>query len=844
MTTIPKRRHKQHKFVNQVAAYNLAESDTDDSDSVPALPSLAARDSVSAPSNNTAVADVVDVDTVYAHDLDIDNNILLKAAPTQILRSFIEYTQHDTNQYILASVICSVALGVYMRTAYPSISGGDSGELVVTACNVGVAHPPGYPIFSMIAAVFAHLIPFGPSVAWRVHLFCATCGALAAGFMFLVIMKLTNNPFVAIGASLGYAFSSTVWLYSIQGEVFGLNNMLIAATLYALLSLARHVFRQCIANGADKRASGVLRRACIVAVLCGFCLSNQHTTVFYVFSTALVTLYLVWKSGRFSISSFCVLLTAGIVGLLPYAYLFIRARAQAMDSWGDQRTISGFIHHFLRREYGTFQLAADNTGNNPGLVARLWIYTDTFAQESFFVGPTLAVIGSVSLLYRGMKRSLSPWHLVVGISMFVGYWMYVLVFHHLANLDPSNPLFFGVQARFWMQANLYAFIWMACGFHWISSAVLGGVMSLFAGSTTASSSNRKRKKNKKKTKRTQVSVAKVSDNTQRSSISTLFFTLCIALPLVFAASEVAMNFHSRDFSDTTSFGAVARTQLEAFPRKSIVLLNGDLNNNIFKYAYQCENVRKSNPPRVHLLSLQLMTWDWFVPMQAHHYPGVLFPGGKYHPHEAAGFSMAQFLQANSDSYRIFICGPFKEGDQSHEALYTTRPFGMCDEIVLRKDETRKIAKFAKRSFKAMIGAADMAPFDPKKYTMDTWERVLYNDVWARQLHLSSYISFHANQQLSDKVLLETAKNATENLLQYEPDMRRYAMFADTMYRDCGIIFGQWSAAQMECCADEAEYYSTRLMDLWTEYIRRVPSDTQLSGFVKDRINPYTGKPVP
>ena len=34
-------------------------------------------------------------------------------------------------------------LAIYVKTMYPTISGGDSGELVVSACNLGAAHPPG-----------------------------------------------------------------------------------------------------------------------------------------------------------------------------------------------------------------------------------------------------------------------------------------------------------------------------------------------------------------------------------------------------------------------------------------------------------------------------------------------------------------------------------------------------------------------------------------------------------------------------------------------------------------------------------------------------------------------------
>ena len=101
--------------------------------------------------------------------------------------------------------------------------------------------------------------------------------------------------------------------------------------------------------------------------------------------------------------------------------------------------------------------------------------------------------------------------------------------------------------------------------------------------------------------------------------------------------------------------------MAAFFFHSIILLNGDLNNNIIKYPQQCEGTR----PDLRLLSLQLMTWDWFVPMQALNYPNVSFPGSRYHVNFDDAFTMKHFLDANVKRFPIFLCGPWKEGDYSN-----------------------------------------------------------------------------------------------------------------------------------------------------------------------------------
>ena len=49
------------------------------------------------------------------------------------------------------------------------------------------------------------------------------------------------------------------------------------------------------------------------------------------------------------------------LGVLPYIYLPLASLAGvARWSWGDQSTASGFFHHVLRADYGTFQLGKDS----------------------------------------------------------------------------------------------------------------------------------------------------------------------------------------------------------------------------------------------------------------------------------------------------------------------------------------------------------------------------------------------------------------------------------------------------------------------------------------------------
>src|SRR5688572_13338577 len=94
---------------------------------------------------------------------------------------------------------------VYLRTLAPTIVGGDTGELVAVACSTGVAHPPGYPLFTILAKLFT-FIPFG-TVGWRINLLSALCSTLAAVVLLLAVRKWTKNQWAALLAAGLFAFS-------------------------------------------------------------------------------------------------------------------------------------------------------------------------------------------------------------------------------------------------------------------------------------------------------------------------------------------------------------------------------------------------------------------------------------------------------------------------------------------------------------------------------------------------------------------------------------------------------------------------------------------------------------
>src|SRR3569833_3019738 len=66
----------------------------------------------------------------------------------------------------------------------------------------------------------------------RMNMMSSSLGAGAAAMIHATVSLLTGNEWAGILSSIGFALSPTVWLYSIQGEVFGLYNFLVSCMAY------------------------------------------------------------------------------------------------------------------------------------------------------------------------------------------------------------------------------------------------------------------------------------------------------------------------------------------------------------------------------------------------------------------------------------------------------------------------------------------------------------------------------------------------------------------------------------------------------------------------------------
>jgi len=114
---------------------------------------------------------------------------------------------------VLSTALSAVALSIYVRTLCPSVPGGDSGEMVQVAIELGVAHPPGYPTWTLLAHVFSRL-PWGEP-AWRINLMSAVADAAASGLLSGAVGLWAGCAWTGLLAGGAFAFAPLVWLYAV-----------------------------------------------------------------------------------------------------------------------------------------------------------------------------------------------------------------------------------------------------------------------------------------------------------------------------------------------------------------------------------------------------------------------------------------------------------------------------------------------------------------------------------------------------------------------------------------------------------------------------------------------------
>lgn len=356
-----------------------------------------------------------------------------------------------------------IPLVVYIMTLAPTVSFIDSGELATVSIKLGVAHPTGYPLFTILGNLFSKL-PFGEPI-YRLNLMCAIISSLTV-FMFynLLVFLFTDFRYpgtsvssktksktknkkepklsglsvnlISLSAAFVLAFSLTFWNAATSIEVYSLHTFFLVSLIYLFLMAC---------NSMSEESTSFLhgeRYWLAFAFVLGLSFTNHLSTIFL----GIGTLYFYFALNGFNSKAFkriALMAIPFVIGLSVYSYLLIRA-GNPILSWGNTYNLSNLYAHVSGKQFSVWMFSSfDNAGR------QFSHFIEILPKEFFFVALIIALPG----LYYLYNKS----------RMF---FLYTILLFGFTVIYAINYDIYDIDSYF-LLAFIVLSIWVAYGFYFI-----------------------------------------------------------------------------------------------------------------------------------------------------------------------------------------------------------------------------------------------------------------------------------------------------------------------------------------------------------------------------------------
>lgn len=298
---------------------------------------------------------------------------------------------------------------VYIKTLAPTVSFIDSGELATVCIKLGVAHPTGYPLFTLIGHLFS-LLPFGEEI-YRLSFMCAVLSSLALVVFFNLLVflfrdfnvNLINKDkkssqkgsglsdlaiyLISLAGTLILAFSTTYWNISNSLEVYSLHQLLVISIIFVMVKAA---------NESYKKNSNADIYWLFFAFILGLSFSNHMSTIFM----SLGCLYLYFAINKFNVVSFkrmAIMAIPFLIAFSVYIYFPVRADNPVM-SWGYPANLSNFIRHISGKQFSVWMFSSTDVTSK-----QFSYFISSYPKEFYFFPLLLAVFGLIRMFNQQKK---------------------------------------------------------------------------------------------------------------------------------------------------------------------------------------------------------------------------------------------------------------------------------------------------------------------------------------------------------------------------------------------------------------------------------------------------------
>ena len=241
---------------------------------------------------------------------------------------------HRTELAVFATL-----LAVYLATLAPSVTLWDSGEFLSAIHSLGIPHPPGTPLYILIANVWAKIWAPFVGFAYSVNMLSAACTAAAFALLANLFVRWTGDRIAAFAGAVCAGAMSTVWLNANETEV------------YAVALLAGCILLW-IGNEAGETSQ---RRWLFLGAYVTGLAWALHLTALVLLPAAL---YLAFekRSLRDFLRASPLMIMLALLGVSAVLFMLVRAAHDPWVNQGNPSTFAAFTDVLMRRQYSVAPL--------------------------------------------------------------------------------------------------------------------------------------------------------------------------------------------------------------------------------------------------------------------------------------------------------------------------------------------------------------------------------------------------------------------------------------------------------------------------------------------------------
>ncbi len=330
---------------------------------------------------------------------------------------------------VVVGVLLVIAAWALPRAIQP----GDGGEFATVMLQGGVPHPSGYPWMRMLGLPARALAAIGLPPASAAALPCALLGIAGFSLMHRVALHVLREAptraraVVATLLTLLLASAPAVVLHVFDSEVWG--PLLFAVGGFTYLAVVRR------------------SRPWVLGLALGLGVSHHLTAVFLV-PLAIGAAWPDTPTAKSILRAGLEGLGGALPGLAPLLTLMLGAHGpEAAWAWGDTASLSGWVHHVTRGDYGVFELSLQNNQAPAwAQLARAWqVQGGALSGQlspHWLLGGVLVLVPCLLAVRRGP----GPWQVRAGLV--ASLLLAGSVFPLAHNLDPTSPFGRWVLERF------------------------------------------------------------------------------------------------------------------------------------------------------------------------------------------------------------------------------------------------------------------------------------------------------------------------------------------------------------------------------------------------------------